>query len=290
MSDHHPAEIRTAFPAGHFYSPVVDPAEVARRRDRVWPPDPRVLGIEFDAAGHRHLLAEVFPDLLEDYDYPQEAPAATADETQFFSGNPAFGWLDSRVLFALLRHWRPRRLIEVGSGYSTLLIADVNRRFLSGTLDVTSIEPYPPDFLCQPIEGWTRLVEKRVEDVPLAEFERLEAGDVLFIDSSHVAKTGSDVSFLFFEVLPRLASGVRIHVHDIFLPHEYPEDWVLRENRSWNEQYLVRALLMYSTAFRVTFGSAYAAHRFPELVARALPEGRTMSGGSLWFERWDETP
>lgn len=282
-------EARSAFPAGHFYSPVVDPAEVERDRNAIWPAEPTIKGIDFDDQGHRRLLAEVFPELLADYDYPDHAPPAehATDRSSlppFYSGNPAFGWLDSRALFVLVRHWRPKRWIEVGGGYSTLLTQDVNARFLDGSLDVTSIDPFPPGFLL----GRTRpgrLLQQRVQDVPLAEFDRLDAGDILFIDSSHVSKTGSDVNFLVFEVLPNLAAGVRIHFHDVFLPHEYPAKWVLEENRSWNEQYLVRALLMYSERFRVVFSSSYAVHRFPTLVAQALPEGRAFGGGSLWIER-----
>jgi hypothetical protein len=125
-----------------------------------------------------------------------------------------------------------------------------------------------------------------VQDVALEVFDELQAGDVLFIDSSHVAKTGSDVNRLYFDVLPRLATGVRVHIHDIFLPHDYPRAWVLDENRSWNEQYLVRALLMDSRRLRVRFGSAYAWTTFPDKVARALgvPRERAFGGGSLWLE------
>ena len=115
----------------------------------------------------------------------------------------------------LLRAWRPSRIIEVGSGYSTLLIADVARRFLDGTTRITAIEPYPRPFLAK---IGVELIEARVQDVPPAVFDVLERGDVLFIDSSHVAKTCSDVNHLFFEILPRLKPGVRIHVHDVFLP------------------------------------------------------------------------
>jgi hypothetical protein len=106
---------------------------------------------------------------------------------------------------------------------------------------------------------------------------------VLFIDSSHVSKTGSDVNFLYLEVLPRLAPGVWIHLHDIFLPNDYPREWVLEEERSWNEQYLVQALLMYSRAFAVRFGSACAFHLFPELVESVF--GSRLGGGSLWIEK-----
>jgi hypothetical protein len=110
---------------------------------------------------------------------------------------------------------------------------------------------------------------------------------VLFVDSSHVAKTGSDVNHLCFDVLPRLRKGVRIHFHDVFLPADYPKAWVLEQNRSWNEQYVVRALLMYSTHFRVLFGSSHAYHAHAEALRAALrePGGAYYGGGSLWLEK-----
>jgi hypothetical protein len=133
--------------------------------------------------------------------------------------------------------------------------------------------------------GITRLLELKVQDVQLAEFARLQAGDILFIDSSHVAKTGSDVLHLYFEVLPRLAPGVRIHVHDIFLPFDYPRRWVLDENRSWNEQYLLRALLMYSSRFKVDFGCAFALRCLTSELGSALqlPVADLYSAGSIWL-------
>lgn len=178
-------------------------------------------------------------------------------------------------------------MIEVGSGFSTLLAGDVNSRFLNNSVEIKCIEPYPRSFLRKGIPGVSRVIEEKVQNVPLSEFSELRAGDILFIDSSHVAKTGSDVNFVYFEVLPRLAAGVRIHLHDIFLPHDYPKTWVLEENRSWNEQYLLRALLMYSTAFRVVFSCSYAHWRFPDLVREALahPNRRAFGGGSFWIER-----
>jgi hypothetical protein len=157
---------------------------------------------------------------------------------------------------------------------STLLAADVNVRALGGAMELTCIEPYPRPFLTSGdgLPGVARLLRERVERVGLEPFLQLEAGDVLFVDSSHVAKTGSDVNFLVFEVLPRLRPGVRIHVHDVHLPHEYLKEWVIGENRSRNEQYVVRALLMFSTAFDVR-------------AALAHPRGLAYGGGSLWIER-----
>jgi hypothetical protein len=123
--------------------------------------------------------------------------------------------------------------------------------------------------------------------VPVATFEELGPGDVLFIDSSHVSKTGSDVTWLYLSVLPRLRCGVRVHVHDIWLPHDYPREWVVRRGYYWNEQYLLQALLARNAnVFRVRFGCNYANLRFPDLVTRAL--GFTtrvgFGGASFWFE------
>lgn len=278
------AAIRCAHPDGHFYSPVVDPSTLDA--NRVWPPDPRLEGIQFNDRSHESILRGPFPRFMPDYDYPERLDE-TPELSRFYTQNSQFSWLDARALFVLLRHWQPRCMIEVGCGFSTLLSADVNRRFLDGRMSFTCIEPYPRTFLRNGVPGVTRLIEAKVQDVSLEEFAVLQSGDILFIDSSHVAKTGSDVNFLYFEVLPRLAPGVHVHVHDIFLPHDYPRNWVIDENRSWNEQYLLRALLMHSSGFRVTFGCSYAFWRFPDLVRDALkhPRGHAYAGGSFWFER-----
>ena len=126
-----------------------------------------------------------------------------------------------------------------------------------------------------------------MQSVPLTEFDELDAGDILFIDSSHVSKTGSDVNFLYFQVLPRLKPGVHIHIHDIFFPHDYPPEWVIGERRSWNEHYIVHALLMYSSGFRVEFACNYAFNTFPQLVGEALrlPNERAFGGASLWITK-----
>ena len=274
-----------AFPDGHFYSPVVNTADMEARRLEIWPPDPELPGIEFDDAFEQQVLRELLPRYLRDFDYP-ETGTEDAPDLRFFVRNGQFSYLDCRVLFALLRHWRPARMIEVGSGFSTLLSADVNQRFLGGAMELVCIEPYPRPFLTAGVRGVSELVEERVELTDPRRFEALEAGDVLFIDSSHVAKTGSDVNMLYFEVLPRLAPGVHVHIHDIFLPGDYPPHWVIGENRSWNEQYVVRALLMDSTRYRPIFGCAHAFTFYPDLIPMAVgrPGGRPYGGGSLWVD------
>jgi hypothetical protein len=277
---------KPAFPNGHFYSPIVDVSEIQAHEERLWDADKEVLGIEFDPARHDWILRNWFPRHMGKYRYPERL-TESPELSVFYTKNSQFSWLDARALFVFLNEWKPKRFIEVGGGFSSLLTADVNHRFFKDSMTYTCIEPYPRAFLTKPISGLTRLIVERVENLKLGIFESLESGDVLFIDSSHVAKTGSDVTYLMFEVLPRLKPGVHIHIHDIFLPREYPKQWVIGENRSWNEQYVVRALLMYSTAFKVTFGCSFAFNRFPELVTKALslPKGRSFGGGSLWLER-----
>jgi len=269
-------------PIGHFYSPLGRPDELAARRTTLWPEmPPGVPGVDLDAEGQRRLLRDVFPSLLDEFAYP----AASGNPHGYVVDNPQFQEADARSLFALLRHWRPRRAIEVGSGYSTLLMADVNRRFLAGTMEITAIEPHPRDFLHE-LPGLAALRVQGVQDTPDAVFDALTDGDVLFIDSSHVLKTGSDLTHLLTRVLPRLRSGVRVHLHDVFLPDEYPPHWVLDLNRSWNEQYALHAILANGPRYRVLYGTQFALTR---LATDAVPAfgalaGRSYAGGSFWMQ------
>jgi len=272
---------KPAFPDGHFYSPVIDPADIGERSGSIWPAavadSPAV---DYRSEAQRSLLPIVARYAV-DFDYPQDWPDPARG--WFYERNGKLEGLDARMWFCLLRHFRPRRVIEVGGGFSTLLAADVNHRFLDGCVDVVCIEPHPPPFLQQQVPGLRQLVVSKVQDVPTACFELLEAGDVLFIDSSHVSKTGSDVNALYFRILPALRQGVLLHIHDIFLPEEYPREWVLGEQRSWNEQYVVHALLTYSHGLEIVFGCAYAVRRFPELVRESFGIG--CGGASLWLRK-----
>jgi hypothetical protein len=270
-------------PLGHFYSPVTDPAALAADAGRLWPAQAIAHGLDVRDDAQRRLLREVFPALLADFDYPR---AADGDPQRFHIGNDQFPEADARALFALLRHWRPARMIEVGSGYSTLLAADVNRRFLDGAMRLTAIEPFPRPFL-DGLAGLHALRVERVQDTPLAVFAALDAGDVLFVDSSHVLKTGSDLADLLLRVLPTLRPGVRVHFHDVFLPDEYPREWAIDENRGWNEQYAVQALLANGAAFDIVFATHYALTRLAEDARPAFGDlaGRGWRASSLWLEK-----
>ena len=269
-------------PLGHFYSPVGDIERLAGDRVRLWPESATCPGVDFHAEAQARLLRDVFPSLLADFDYPLRAGE---DEPVYRLDNPQFGEADARGLFALLRYWRPRRMIEIGSGYSTLLSADINRRFLAGTMHITAIEPFPRPFL-RGLAGLGTLRVERVQDTPVEIFAGLGAGDVLFVDSSHVLKTGSDLVHLLTQVLPGLASGVRLHFHDLFLPDEYPPQWVIDENRSWNEQYVLQAMLACSPRYRVVYGTQFALTRLADDARAAFGPlaGQPYAGGSFWVE------
>jgi hypothetical protein len=275
--------VKTIYPPGHFYSPLVDNDEVRKRGDRIWPDAPIVLGIDLHDDNHETLLTVEFPKFVSDFGYPA-TPADCKQTYDFYRENSQFGNLDALALFCLLRSVQPKTVIEIGSGFSTLLIGDVNRRFFNGAMNVFCIEPYPVDFLQKGVPGIAGLLQSKVEDVPIDMFSALGQGDILFVDTSHVSKTGSDVNHIYFEVVPRLKPGVIIHIHDIFFPEDYPKNWVIDEGRGWNEQYVVRALLMYSSTFEVMFGSYNAYLKYPALI-KELFNGVLYGGGSLWIKK-----
>jgi hypothetical protein len=275
-------QVAHPWPLGHFYSPVPDTVALAREPEssRVWPAAaPELPGIDWREDAQVALMRELLA--LPPLAFPS---GPTGEPTEYHTGNEQFSAVDAWALQAMLRHLRPRRLIEVGSGWSSLVAARVNREHLGGATDITCIEPYVPEQLAGGVDGIARMLAQRVQDVPLATFAELDAGDVLFIDSSHVVKAGSDAQMLYHDILPRLRHGVVVHVHDIFLPRDYPRDWVLG-GRGWNEQYVLRAFLAFNDAFEVLLGMAWLAEAHPELLAQAVPDFRRAGGGSFWMRR-----
>ena len=270
------------FPDGHFYSPVIDAEDLRRRADALWRPDPPIPpGVDLGPERQKEFLEQA-RSVAGDYAY-RGAEAKEGAPHEFREGNGLFESLDARALYCMLRLRAPGKMVEVGCGHSSLLSAHVNSQWLGGKTEIVCIEPYPPDFLEELPPGLSRLIPERVEQTGMEPFLALGPGDFLFIDSSHVSKTGSDVNYLYLEVFPRLAPGVIIHLHDIFIPAEYPRSWVLEEERSWNEQYLLQAMLMHSHAFRVLFGSHYASLFLAEKVQSVF--GGAHGGGSFWIEK-----
>jgi predicted O-methyltransferase YrrM len=276
------------FPPGHYYSPLPDTRELGAEpmHSMVWPAVPRETpGIDWRDAEQVALCRNVFGSQSR----LEFASEPTGDDTVYSTANDQYSAVDAWVLEAFLRHLRPRRLIEIGSGFSTLISARVNRELLDRTMNVICIEPDPRPFLVKGVPGVSELRIEKVQNTPLDVFQELNRNDVLFIDTSHVAKTGSEVPWLYQEVVPRLRPGVVVHIHDVYAPGEYPVAWVM-DGWGWNELYVVRAFLAYNSAFQVEFGAQYMLKRHRDLMQEAFPGVReqryAQSGGSsLWIRR-----
>jgi len=266
-------------PPGHFYSPIPPEDEVERFLAR---PANGLAGVDLRRDHQWALVRD-----LEQYYASLPWQAGPTEGLRYHYENPAYSYADAIVLASMLRHLRPSRFIEVGCGWSSCVTLDVNERFLDGAMRCTFVEPFPDTFLALLRDDERDAIDLRrvgLQDAPLDWFAELGAGDVLFIDSTHVSRFGSDVNHLFFDVLPSLAPGVVVHIHDIAFPFEYPADW-LREGRAWNEAYVLHAFLQYNDAFDIElFGHQLMAEE-PDWFAEHLPLALKDRGGSIWLRR-----
>jgi predicted O-methyltransferase YrrM len=253
----------------HYYSPLPDLIELERTRD-VWARKSELPGIAVDLdAQVRNLEAICLPYQAE---YAGNPAYRHAVEHAF---GPGYGYIEAQALHAVVRRFRPRRVMEVGSGVSTwcLLHALARNREETGLpFALTCVEPHPSRAL-RALDG-IELVEKAVQRVPFAEgFADLGDGDLLFIDSSHAVKPGSDVNYLFLEILPRLRRGVIVHVHDVFLPYDYPRA-VLQTFFRWTETSLLRAFLVGNARVEILFCESMLHYDRPDALRRVFPEYR----------------
>jgi predicted O-methyltransferase YrrM len=270
------------FPEGHFYSPIPDLPDVRARAAEIFDRSGDVPGVDLRLVHQLDLVAALEPAIRR---WPHGDDAGRGGR-RFQPDNGFFGWTDAQVWWGLLATRRPRRVIEIGSGWSTALVLDACELEELDT-QVTAIEPYPDRLRSVMRPGDERrvtLLERRVQDVPTTELADLAAGDVLFVDSTHVAKVGSDVVQLVLDVLPRLRPGVLVHIHDIAYPFQYPQEWV-EEGRAWNEAYLVRAFLIDNPRWQVTLWPSLLWLREADRMRTVLHPGTLVDGGSLWLER-----
>lgn len=274
------------YPPGHFYSPIVDPAEADRHLSAIEsrPIPESIQGIAIDRAEMVRTWHKLVPLIL-------SSPFSENPSTRFRYGfeNPYYSWGDGNVLQAMIRLYRPKRIIEIGSGWSSICMDDTVNHYLHGSCELTFVEPYP-DRLRNLLRKESspkniKILECRVQQVALDTFDHLQSGDILFVDSSHVLRTGGDVCYELFEILPRLASGVLVHIHDIFWPFEYPRDWAVNENRSWNELYAVRAFLTQNECWNIVMFNSYMALVERDLIENTSADFYKRSTGALWLQR-----
>lgn len=263
-------------PPGHYHSPVPAIDEIP---DALFDDNRDTLpGIDLRVDEQVALAGELAP-------YLQEMPFQNkaVDGLRYRLSNPYFYKSDGLIYYCLLRHWKPRRIVEVGSGFSTALALDTLERFGDGSTEITAIDPNPQRLksLVRPTDN-IKMIEAPVQTVDAAVFSELQAGDLLFIDSSHVTKVGSDVNRLFLEIVPQLPTGVRLHVHDVFFP-EYPRMFVYG-GMHWNEAYLVRALLIGNDRLRIRWWNSFLNATRHDQIAAILPGWGDVGCSSIWLE------
>lgn len=277
-------------PPGHFYSPIPDLLDLNTRRRVIFDKSvTEIPGIELNVEDQLSLL-NTFSDYYPQFPFQERK----TPDLRFYLDNSYFTYGDSLALYGFIRYQKPRTIIEIGSGYSSAEMLDLNDLLFKNAIEFVFIEPYPVR-----LRGLLRSVDKEgceildqpIQAVPLNLFTKLNEGDILFIDSSHISKTGSDVNHILSNILPSLKKGVVIHFHDILWPFEYPEIWV-DEGRAWNEAYLLRAFLQYNQAFKILlFNSFIETHHSEQLerqfpISMRKPSNRLTCGNtSLWLRK-----
>jgi predicted O-methyltransferase YrrM len=272
------------YPRGHFYSPLPSLSEVSAKSDSIFRPDVKLdAGINLRDEEQVALLRK-----LAEFTRHMSFPIEATPSRRYHAGNSFFGLGSAYLTAAMILDLRPKRIIEIGSGFSSAMMLDVNDRWLAGTVEHTFVEPYPQRLLelMQPRDlDRHRLLQQPVQEVPLSLFQELQPNDVLFVDSSHVAKVGSDVNHLLFNVLPALNAGVVVHFHDIYWPFEYPMSWIVDSKRAWNECYFLRAFLQFNEAFEIVLYPQYLRHKHADLMRDLWPAWWQDPGSALWVRK-----
>lgn len=241
-------------PNGHYYSPIPSKDDVLQHIEN----SKNIKNIEL---GGVDLNLDVQLKYLNEFIKVKDDIKMYDKKTEgyrYYQPNDVYNLGCAMVISCLMKKLKPKRIIEVGSGFSSAQMLDMNEKHFNNSIELTFIEPYPNDWLNGLLkkEDNSKLYECNLQDVDITIFDRLEENDILFIDSSHVSKLDSDVNKIIFEILPRLKSGVYIHFHDIFYPFVYPHHWLL-DGRAWNEAYILRSFLMYNNAFDIVFWGTY---------------------------------
>lgn len=270
------------YPAGHYYSPIPSSDDVKRHLARQGSerakscPDIRFREKE------QFSLLQVYAQYYDELPFTEAKQA----DLRYYYDQEWFRYADAIFLYCHLRETQPQRIVEVGSGFSSAVMLDTVERFLPYTPEMIFIEPNCDrlfELLKPDDEAGVQIIQDRVQNVSPSVFAGLGADDLLFVDSSHVLKAGSDLYFLLFEVIPRLARGVIVHFHDVFYPFDYRSDW-LSMGRYWNEAYFLRAFLAYNAEWRIRFFNSYVGNRFNEYLVQEMPLCARDTGGSLYIE------
>lgn len=270
----------------HFYYPIPNTNDL---KDDLWSKNSEIINLSISDKKQLNILSIFKAKFKKEYDnLPLDK---TSVDHQYYVNNNSFESGDAEVLYSMIRNFKPNKIIEIGSGYSTYLSAQAIEKNRSENknyeCELIAIEPYPNKILKRGFPGLSRLLTTKIEDIPLSLFSELKENDILFIDSSHVLKIGGDVKYEYLELIPRLNKNVIIHVHDIFLPAEYPKKWIMDDKHFWTEQYLLQAFLTFNESFEVLWGGQYMHLKFPNELEDAfkLYKKEERSPCSFWIKK-----
>jgi predicted O-methyltransferase YrrM len=290
--------INEAFKPGHFYSVIPNINKDYNNNST------KFLNLNFNEESHKTILNELNNYLIHfdkefgsikniqytNIEY-KNIVEKNQNEFKYTLLNGAFEWMDARLLHYFLQKNKPKKIIEIGSGNSTLLIYNTKQMF-NLDLEIICIEPYPSNYLVSLHDkGEITLIKNNLENIDLNIFTTLTENDILFIDSSHVLKLDSDVLYYFTKIFPLINKGVLIHIHDIFFPYDYPLDW-LKEGRFWNEQYFLYVFLQYNDKYKIKFCNSYSQFKYSEeleIIQKNTYErvnniaNNVFSGSSIWL-------
>ena len=254
----------------HFYSPIPNVGELDHD---IYAKVNDCAGIDLSAEDQYKSIEPVFRQYIGEYLPPSQG---------------GLSQVDAFVLYAIVRSRKPKLMVEIGSGESTRISLEAVQRNREDGCPCAfiAIDPYPKKYLKSIGYDHFRLVEKKVQDVDLGLFSN---ADILFIDSSHVSKIGSDVNYEIFDIVPRLKVGALVHWHDIMIPGEYSRNWIESGTKFWNESYMVHAFMMFNRSFRILWASKYmqlnSPKRLSEIFPYFSPDDPDQQLSSFWIER-----
>lgn len=268
---------------GHFYNPIPDLGEVENYEYGIFESEEKIekSGINLNYSKQLLVLEEFrafYPDLIFE--------KLKKENLRYYYDNPNYSYSDAIFYYGVLRKFKPKKVIEIGSGFSSCLLLDVNEFYFDNSIKCVFVEPYP-NLLNSLIKATDNIVlhDVKIQEVDLSIFDDLNENDVLFVDSSHVLKAGSDLNFILFQILPRLKKGVVIHFHDVFYPFKYPKYWILNHNRGWNEIYAIRLFLSHNTDYEIVAFNTYLEQKNENWFKENMPLCLENLGGSIWIRK-----
>ncbi len=274
---------------GNWASPIPDWDSMKKKHEKLFNDDKALYGLNLNEERQKEICRDC-KSYVKDF-YETYRNGLSSHNLYRLKGNIYYQYYDGINLFCFIRLYKPKRIIEIGSGYSSCLMMDVNRQYFNNKIDLTFIDPNTQRLLSLiQSSSQVQLIKNNIQDIDITLFDTLRENDFLFIDSSHISKMDSDLNYILFKILPKLNKGVLIHFHDIVFPFEYPQK-IIDQKYAWNETYFLRAFLMYNHSFSIEFMNSFLARTEEKLfndTFKVFPDFSDFDSnfeGSVWIRK-----